>query len=100
STTSCGRPGGSPVQPSGRRSTNSFSPAAIELTVTLRLSARRTPVPSGPRRPDIARGGERDTVDRNDHPLLECDDQNAVVEPHFGVGFLGKREHEPRIAIL
>ncbi|MBV6488955.1 MAG: hypothetical protein GHHEDOFH_02932 [Pseudorhodoplanes sp.] len=50
SMTLLGRPGATPVQFSGSRSMNSHSPAAIELTVTLRASAMRMPVPSGSRR--------------------------------------------------
>ena len=47
-----GRPGGKPFQLSGSRSTNSRSPATIELTVTLRDSASRIAEPSGSRRAD------------------------------------------------
>jgi hypothetical protein len=48
--TSRGSPGASPTHVSGRRSTNSRSPAAIEFIVTLRASAMRMPLPSGSRR--------------------------------------------------
>ncbi len=41
STTSCGRPGGTPLQDSGSKSTKNFSPAAMALTVTLCASAMR-----------------------------------------------------------
>ena len=46
----CGKLGGKPFQLSGKRSTKTRSPAVIELTVTLRASARRIADPSGSRR--------------------------------------------------
>jgi hypothetical protein len=44
------RAGGKAFQLSGRRSTNSRSPAAMEFMVTLRASAIRIALPSGSRR--------------------------------------------------
>ena len=51
-TTSGGRPGGGPLQPSGNMSTNSRSPAVMVLMVTLRASDSRIAEPSGSRRAD------------------------------------------------
>ena len=49
-TTSIGRLGGGPVQPSGNRSTKIRSPAVMVLTVTRRDSDSRIAMPSGSRR--------------------------------------------------
>ncbi|MGY3074527.1 hypothetical protein ACVWZZ_000898 [Bradyrhizobium sp. LM6.10] len=52
-TTSMGRLGGGPFQPSGKRSMKVRSPAFMVLTVTRRASDRRMAPPSGSRRAEL-----------------------------------------------
>ena len=62
--------------------------------------AHRDPVGIGARRVDVGAGLDRDAIDRHVDRALERDDDDAVRQPHVGLGLLGEREHKPHISIL
>ena len=102
SITSRGRPGARPVQVSGIRSTNSRSPAAMEFTVTLRASAKRTrlAVRIAARRANVAASARIDAVDRHVDRALESDGEDVVGDADLRLDFLGRDEDQPGEAVL